>query len=75
MFSSYNKWTYERSFLRLDPKLVYELEWQFYKSLVEAAVEIAAYSFTVLFFSKLFGYEILNWRRYLSISMCGFYGE
>lgn len=73
MFSAYSKWTYERS-LQLDLKLVYELEWQFYKSLLESATEIFSYSLAVLLFSLILGYKISNFKNYLCISMCGFYG-
>ncbi|KAI6242952.1 Protein ARV [Aphelenchoides fujianensis] len=40
MFSAYDKWTEQKAAGNGDSKMVYELEWAFYKSLIESAVEI-----------------------------------
>ncbi|KAI6184298.1 Protein ARV [Aphelenchoides bicaudatus] len=74
MFSAYQKWTHERSSLP-DLKLVYELEWQFYKSLLESASEIVVYSIVVLLLTQAFGHKIPNTKKFLCTTMCGFYGN
>ncbi|KAI6172028.1 Protein ARV [Aphelenchoides besseyi] len=76
MFNAYNKWTEQKFAMHSDSKVVYELEWTFYKSLLESGIELLTYAIVAYLIAVyIFKYKIPNRQQFLSISLCGFYGN
>jgi len=66
----------ERSYVQHSAMpLIYDLEWRFYKSLLQSAAEMAGFALSALFCTLFMGFKVRSFRNYLATTCCGFYGN